>query len=135
MEIQAPTIHTDEALVRTFENMWKVFQKNEPEFCRDFLEWVKQRRGSLIHANAMSEKGHFMAIAEIPARIDNMMNYIYGKNWKDNPRIANPFYRVFEQFRINQSTNPAALHHNQARDTEINKEDPWKELTWELAAS
>ena len=131
MDIQAPSVITNEGLIHTLENMWKVFEKNEPEYCKQFLEWVNKRRGSLINSSGMSEDGHFMAYAEIPPKIYHMMIMIYGQNWMDNPKIATPFYRVFENFRINKTRSP---NFNTNRDFE-RKENPWIQTDSELVAS
>jgi hypothetical protein len=107
MQIKAPDISgvdNRKAIEQTIVNMFNVWLKNDPEQVETFLDHCNDIRSNIHNPNAMSAEGHLLLYGVIPQRMDGMMTYVFGNNWKDDPQVAPVFWNAFSGFRINQTT-------------------------------
>lgn len=132
MSVELPAVITNQRLEWQLEEIFKTWRRNEPEDSELFLAQMAEKRKQLLKPTAITQEGYFLLLAEIPKGIDKLMNWVFGPNWKDNPKVATPFYRRFESLRVNTTSLPdySKVH----RDPDPGTHDAWTRMLIETLA-
>ena len=74
-----------------------------PEDLVAFDKQMKQLRSRLAHQNAMSRDERVMHCYEIPMKLNGVMQFRFGRDWRDDPAIRRHF---FDHFKVGQVGKP-----------------------------
>jgi hypothetical protein len=105
------TVFSDTDLEVKFDSILYGYRKRFPEECKAFIKAVQHTRADLLSSSAISEGGHFLYKAMIPARLlyaiqSNYWRLGFPRNWLDDPKFIHKFLARAKVFCINETSKP-----------------------------
>ena len=114
-----------------------VWAKRNPYDVISFKRELEETKSRLSSESGMTNGGAMMLHALIPAKIDAVMNNVFGPNWKDIEEIYCAFFSVCSHMKININSRPdfnkAPREHPDDSESARMAGEVWLDIAMEIA--